>query len=101
MYNCEQEYAGYNQVYPNQLDVIQEEEAVPPTPPEQSIASEQAIPSEKETPVKEPVIIKGISFLKSDTQIVTDINTLKENKLTIIGLCQSPHKSPREDLNTN
>ena len=98
MYNCEQEYAGYNQVYPNQLDEIQEEEAVPPTPPEQS---EQPIASEKETPIKEPVIIKGISFLKSDTQIVTDINTLKENKLTIIGLCQSPHKSPREDLNTN
>ena len=97
MYNCEQEYAGYNQVYPNQLDVIQEE-AVPPTPPEQS---EQAIPSEKETPVKEPVIIKGVSFLKNNTQIDTDINTLKENKLTIIGLCQSPHKSPREDLNTN
>ena len=99
MYNCEQEYAGYNQVYPNQLDEIQEEEeAVPPTPPEQS---EQVIPSEKETPVKEPVIIKGVSFLKNNTQIVTDINTLKENKLTIIGLCQSPHKSPREDLNTN
>jgi hypothetical protein len=99
MYNCEQEYAGYNQVYPNQLDEIQEEEeAVPPTPPEQS---EQDIPSEKETPVKEPVIIKGVSFLKNNTQIVTDINTLKENKLTIIGLCQSPHKSPREDLNTN
>ena len=97
MYNCEQEYAGYNQVYPNQLDVIQEE-AVPPTPPEQS---KQAIPSEKETPVKEPVIIKGISFLKNNTQIVTDINTLKENKRTIISLCQSPRKSPREDLNTN
>lgn len=101
MYNCEQEYAGYNQVYPNQLDDIQEEEAVPPTPPEQSEQSEQPIASEKETPVKEPVIIKGVSFLKNNTQIVTDINTLKENKLTIIGLCQSPHKSPREDLNTN
>lgn len=100
MYNCEQEYAGYNQVYPNQLDVIQEE-AVPPTPPTPPEQSEQAIPSEKETPLKEPVIIKGVSFLKNNTQIVTDINTLKENKLTIIGLCQSPHKSPREDLNTN
>ena len=83
MYNCEQEYAGYNQVYPNQLVAIQGA-AEPP----------ELVISEKETPVKKPIIIiKGVSVLKKNKKIVTDIKTLKENKLTIIGLC--------EDLNTN
>ena len=35
-----------------------------------------------------PELIEGKSLLKKNKTIVTDINTLKENNLTIIGTCQ-------------
>ena len=35
-----------------------------------------------------PELIEGQSLLKKNKTIVTDINTLKENNLTIIGTCQ-------------
>ena len=35
-----------------------------------------------------PEFIEGTSLLKKNKTIVTDINTLKENNLTIIATCQ-------------
>ena len=35
-----------------------------------------------------PELIEGKSLLKKNKTIVTDINTLKENNLTIIATCQ-------------
>ena len=36
-----------------------------------------------------PELIEGKSLLKKNKTIVTDINTLKENNLTIIASCQT------------
>ena len=36
-----------------------------------------------------PELIEGQSLLKNNKTIVTDINTLKENNLTIIASCQT------------
>ena len=35
-----------------------------------------------------PELIEGKSLLKKNKTIVTDINTLKENNLTVIGTCK-------------
>lgn len=40
-----------------------------------------------------PELIEGQSILKKNKEVITDINILKENRFTIIGLCM--------DLNMN
>jgi hypothetical protein len=72
MYNCEQAYGGYNQNFPSELSVIQEEGN-----PREIIIAENV------PPVKG--IIKGNSFILKNEQIITDIKILRKNKLTIIG----------------
>lgn len=136
MYNCEREYAGYNQYFPSELDAESTiergvPENIPPpsikrgipvnipppsiykSPPKhrsykkyksppKHIPYQEGIPYIKKKPFEN---IEGQSLLKKNKTIETDINILKENKFTIIGLCNEPHgklsEGLRKDLTMN
>lgn len=75
---CGKTYDGYAQCFPCPAEQERLEELSKPEP-----IVEEGVP---------PEIIEGTSVLKKNKTIVTDINTLKENNLTIIGTCNGTRK---------
>ena len=73
---CGKTYDGYAQCFPCPAE---QERLEGLSKPEPIVEEEEGVP---------PEIIEGTSVLKKNKTIVTDINTLKENNLTVIGSCK-------------